>query len=87
VFGLRATRDAEISHSNSPAVDGDFGVLPLAVLAKIRAQASAEGGQLRIVVAEHPVGVLADLDRTRWNIHKNLFDATRFPWPTLRPVG
>jgi len=65
----------------------NFDVLPLAVLAKVRAQAVAEGGQLRIVVAERPAGVLADLNRARWNISTSLDDAMRPPWPRLRPVG
>jgi anti-anti-sigma regulatory factor len=65
----------------------DFDVLPLAVLAKIRTQAVALGGQLRIIVAEHPVGVLADLNRARWNISSTFAEATEPPWPRLRPVN
>ena len=63
-----------------------FEVLPLAVLTKVRARAISKNGQLRVVVADDAEGVLADLDRVRWNITNSIGDATRWPSPALQPV-
>jgi anti-anti-sigma regulatory factor len=63
-----------------------FEVLPLAVLAKIRARALAVGGQLRLIVDPASAGVLVELDRGRWNISSDFAGATRWPAPRLRQV-
>jgi anti-anti-sigma factor len=56
-----------------------FEVLPLAVLAQVRARAVAAGGQLRLVAAENGEGILAELDRARWNINSDLANALQTP--------